>query len=144
MAKYNLIKLPGGAFAPANDVEAERLERLKSGCTFEVDIKQSRNQKFHGKVFAFFTFCFEYYFNESVNGNFEKFEWMRKRLTVAAGFYIEFETPKGTFKEPKSLSFATMEQEEFEACYKSLIQTAMNSIFKGCDNSMYDRLYSFF
>lgn len=144
MAEYNLIKQPGGIFIPANDIEAERLSRLKTGLTFKVDIKQSRNQKFHGKVFAFFTFCYEHYFNEGICGNVEQFDWFRKELVKAAGFYIEIKTRKGIIKEAKSLSYEKMSQEEFENCYKALIKVAMLTVFKGCDDSMYDRLYSFF
>lgn len=143
MAKYNLTKQAGGIFVPASDIEAERLTRLKTGCTFEVEIKQSRNQAFHGKVFAFFNFCYEHYFDEPAN-NSEQFDWFRKRLTIAAGFYVEFNTKKGLIREAKSLAYANMEQEEFENCYKALIQVAMQTIFKGCDESMYEKLYSFF
>ena len=144
MAKYQLTKQPGGVFTPANDIEVERLQRLKSGYTFEVEIKQSRNQKFHGQAFAFLTFCYEHYFNEGVNGNKEKFDWMRKEITKAAGFYVEIETRKGAIREAKSLSFAEMDQESFSEWYNAAIQVSMLTIFKGCDQSTIDRLYSFF
>lgn len=55
--QIQMIKQPGGLLLPASDADAERLERFKSGAMYQIDIKQPRNPAFHGKVFAFMSFC---------------------------------------------------------------------------------------
>lgn len=145
MSKFNLTKCAGGTFIPASDIDAEKLQRFKTGLTYEVEIKEKRNQRFHGKCFAFLTYCFEFYFSESVAGNVQKFDWFREELTKAAGFYDVIETPRGTYKRAKSLSYGSMSQEEFEAWYKAVIQVAITTIFKNSDDpNIYDKLISFF
>ena len=61
--KINFIKCAGGTLVPSSDIEADKMNRFKSGDNYEVDIKLSRNGKFHGKVFAFFNFCFSHWRN---------------------------------------------------------------------------------
>ena len=46
--------------------------------------------------------------------------------------------------EAKSLSFGSMDEEEFEDCYKACVNAAMKNIFKGCDSSVEQKLLSFF
>lgn len=145
MAKINFKKHAGGVMVPADELAAEQMQRFKTGVVYEMEIKEGRNQAFHGKAFAFLTFCFEHYFNEGVAGNVQKFDWFRKELTIAAGFYDEFETRKGKVKVANSLNYRSMSQETFEAWYKSVIQVAMLTVFKNSnDPNIYDRLISFF
>lgn len=59
MAKYQMMKLPGGILSPLNDEEAERLKSFQNGEQYEIEIKRQRNPAFHRKVFAFFNFCFD-------------------------------------------------------------------------------------
>lgn len=53
-------------------------------------------------------------------------EMFRKWLTVEAGYFDLYETPNGIRKEPKSISFANMEQEEFNAFYKNCFDVVWN------------------
>ena len=59
--KINMIKTAGGYLWPAFDRDAEKLTKFKTGETYEIEIKQSRNPAFHRKVFEFFNFCFEHF-----------------------------------------------------------------------------------
>lgn len=144
--KINVTKQPGGVLVPASDMEAEELNRFKTGCVYEIDIKNPRNPHFHGKVFAFFNYCFSYWKSDrefmDEKGQFDLF---RKNLTVLAGYYDEYYTIKGDVRiEAKSLSYGSMKQEEFEKCYQALIQAAMKHIFLGGDDDTYNRLVGFF
>ena len=144
MAKYNLIKNAGGVFVPASDLEAKRLERLKTGSTFEVEIVQGRNPRFHGKVFAFFTYVFECWSGgHKFQDQDAQFNEFRKQLTILAGFHNELYDIEGNLKlEAKSLAFHNMEQEEFEQCYNALIRAAIVHVPAVADDE--NRLLSFF
>lgn len=150
MAKYQMIKLPGGVFAPLNDDEAERLKSFQNNEQYEIEIKKQRNPAFHRKVFAFFNFCFDHWSADKTEWQFQdeqaQFDTFRKNLTVLAGYFDKTYTIKGDVQiEPKSLAYGNMEQSEFERCYNSLINAAMKHIFKGCnDQQILDRLYAFF
>jgi hypothetical protein len=144
MAKYNLTKNAGGVFTPASDLEAKRLERLKTGCVFEVEIVQRRNPKFHGKVFAFFNYVFEcWHQGHEFHDEDKQFETFRKELTILAGFYFETYDINGNLKlEAESLSYENMEPEEFERCYNALIRAAIVNVPAVADDE--NRLLSFF
>lgn len=149
--KVNFIKQPGGILFPASDIEADRLKRIKSGIVYEIDIKggDKRNRGFHGKVFAFFNFCFQYWCADNTDYKFQcesaQFNSFRKDLTIKAGYFDWTVDIFGNAKpEARSLSFDSMDQEEFEACYSALIDAALATIFQGADMENSNKLYSFF
>ena len=128
--KINFIKLEGGILTPASDYEEERLKKFKTGEVYEVEIKLSRNPKFHRKMFAFFNHCFHYWkgdkeFIDEVG----QFDVFRKNLTVLAGYYREYYNMKGEMRiEAQSLSFGSMDQEQFEQVYSAITQAATNAL----------------
>lgn len=144
--KINFVKHPGGTLTPASEIEAGRMERFKTGDTYEVSIVLRRNAKFHGKMFAFFNFCFKYWSSDKEFANEAKqFEVFRNNLTVMAGFYEEFHTIAGDVRiEAKSLAYDKMEPEEFEQCYNAQINAAMRNLFRPEDTHIYNQLMSFF
>ena len=144
--KITMLKFHGGQLSPANEMAAEALEKFKNGEQYEIDIKLTRNPKFHAKVFAFFKFCFEHWVSDkefmAEKGQFDCF---RQNLTVLAGYYDTFHTISGDTRiVAKSLAYASMSPEDFEACYKALIAAAMRTIFKDCGPDVENRLISFF
>lgn len=145
-----MIKQAGGALVPASDIEQKKLTRFKNDCCYEVEIKQTRNPKFHGKMFAFFNFCFEHWCADIEGYEYldepEQFDSFRKQLTILAGFRITtFPIDGGPLIiEAESLAFANMEQDRFQACYNALINAAMAKIFRGTDREIYNKLHSFF
>jgi len=144
--KINVIKQPGGVLIPASDLEFEKLNKFKTGHTYQIEIKNSRNSAFHGKVFAFFTYCFSFWESENKyqceQGQFDVF---RNQMTVLAGYYDSFYKLDGSVRiEAKSLAFSSMTQEDFEKLYSALIQVAMQKIFIGSDDEVYNKLVGFF
>jgi len=139
-------KGPGGVLYPASDLEAERMNRFKTGDSYQVDIKLSRNSKFHGKVFTFFNFCFDHWDNENKFQCEQKsFDVFRNHLTVLAGYYDSFVGIDGRVRvEAKSISYSNMTQEEFEMLYSSLINAAMKHVFNNTDEKTNAQLMSFF
>jgi len=144
--KINAIKQPGGMLEPASDMDAEQMNKFKTGNVYEIEMKLPRNPHFHGKVFAFFQYCFAHWKSDrefmDEKGQFDLF---RKNLTVLAGYRNEFYKIDGAVRvEAKSLSYGAMDQDEFESCYQSLIQAAMRYIFTGSDEETYNKLVGFF
>lgn len=143
--KIECVKTSVG-LVPATDMESDKFTRFKNGDSYEIDIKLQHNNKFRGKVFAFLNYCFEHWSNENeYPTNLTSFEGFREDLTILAGFKDVHYAIDGTFTvKAKSLSYAKMDQHEFEQCYQALIQAAMNTIFQGCNESYYNKLESFF
>ena len=144
--KVDMIKQPGGLLNPASDMEAERLKKFKNGEHYQIDMKMTRNPKFHGKMFVFFEFCFQYWKSDrEFQDEVKQFDAFRKDLTCLAGFYDSFYNIKGEVRiEARSLSYGSMDPEEFEQCYKAMIQASMTHIFQAADENTYNRLMSFF
>ena len=143
--KINFIKAAGGMLVPASDIEADKMNRFKAGDNYEVEIKLTRNGKFHGKVFAFFNFCFQYWKGENeYQDESKQFDVFREHLTVLAGYYDSFHGIDGRVRvEAKSISYAKMTQDEFEGLYSALINAALKHIsFNNKD--AYNQLVAFF
>ena len=68
---------------------------------------------------------------EKVGVVLQSMEVFRKWLTAEAGYFDVYETPAGIRKEAKSISFANMEQEEFNVFYKNCFQVAWNMMLAG-------------
>ncbi|HGE8502049.1 DUF1367 family protein [Serratia ureilytica] len=59
----------------------------------------------------------------------KSFEAFRAWVTIQAGFYTEFIMPDGTIRnEPKSISFAKMDDIEFGEFYKAVLDVLWNHI----------------
>ncbi|MDS1351987.1 bacteriophage protein, partial [Klebsiella pneumoniae] len=57
----------------------------------------------------------------------KSFEAFRAWVTIEAGFYNEYQMPDGPIrKEPKSISFAKMDDLEFSQLYKSVLDVLWN------------------
>ena len=144
--KVNMYKQAGGILSPATDMDAETMTKFKSGIMYPVEIKNARNPKFHGKVFAFFNFCFSHWCSENKYMNEQgQFDVFRANMTVLAGYYDTYYSIAGEARvEAKSLSYGAMTQDEFEKLYSSLISVAMRKIFSGSDDEVYNKLVGFF
>lgn len=144
--KITMVKQAGGVLHPASDIDAESLQKFKTGEHYQIEIKRSRNPQFHRKVFAFFNFCFEHWASdrEFMNEQGQR-EVFRNHLTVLAGYRTEHFNLKNEVRiEAMSLSFASMSQEDFEQCYQALIAAAMRTIFKDAGREIEDKLIGFF
>ncbi len=117
-----LMMKQGLYLIPCFDSDAENLKacRLKNGETYQVEIKRPRNIDHHRKMFALYNLCFE---NQQT---FECLEDMRYYLTCKAGYYKRVETLTGEMIIPKSISFAKMDQTEFNLLYKATLNAVCN------------------
>lgn len=138
MAELVMIRQPGGALVPATDEDAEALRKIKAGAAVRVDVKQIRNYKFLQKWFTLAKYAFDLwvervppkeYKGQPVKPSFDRF---RKDLIILAGHYDATFNAKGEIRlEAKSISFASMGEDEFEKLYSDTIDVVLQKILTG-------------
>lgn len=134
MTDIYMIKTPNGSLAPADGFSAEYLLKQKVGQGFRVKVTRIRNIKFHRKFFALLNYAFDAwkpedkkYKGENVQKNFEQFRW---DITILAGYYETSVRLDGTVRiRAKSISFANMDEDEFEQLYSAVIDVLLQRIF---------------
>lgn len=105
--------VPGGLMA-VNAIEAEQLEQLR-GLQTKVTITRPRNLAFHRKFFALLGVAYDM---ADTDLNKKQF---RAHVTVGAG-YCDFSESGGRLVAiPKSISFASMDDTEFERLYQDAL-----------------------
>jgi len=120
-----LVKKTIYGLVPVFNSDHEKLKesKLKIGEVYEVDIKKKRNYQFHKKYFALLNLCFE---NQE---HFELFDDLRDYVTVKSGYYRKITMPNGYEDiKPKSISFAKMDEIEFDDLYQKTITVVCNFI----------------
>lgn len=130
-----LTKINGG-LVPAYESDREQLDKLKSGALFECKVTKKRNSQFHRKYLALLNIgfeCFEPLEKEHkgipVVKNFNRF---RKDVIIATGRYDLVGRIDGSAKaEAHSMSFANMEDLEFEKLYSDTINVLLHRVMKG-------------
>ena len=134
MTDVFMIKTPNGSLAPADGQSAEILGRQKVGQGFRVRMTKIRNIRFHRKFFALLNYAFDTwepenkeYKGKPVQKNFEQF---RRDITILAGFYETAVRLDGSIRiTSKSISFASMDETEFEELYSKVIDVLLQRIF---------------
>lgn len=146
--KVNFIKQPGGAMMPASDADAEKSNKLNNFEQYQVDIPLKQNGKLHRKIFAFFAFCTRHYYGDSEAHKDEyQLNYVRKNLTITAGYYRQMWSRDGDKFEivPLSLSYKKMSPEERSDFYKRIINAAIKRVFdRTTDENTLNQLYNFF
>lgn len=107
---------------PAYETDYSKYQKLKIGEVYKCEIKQERNYEFHKKFFALVSLAYN---NQE---KFENIEHYRKYLTCKAGFYTAIETNTGTFVIADSISFASMDKDEFEKLYSQMLDVVIKEI----------------
>jgi len=146
--KVNILKLAGGVLAPADESQVEKLNKLTNGIVYEVDIKVKQNAALHRKVFAFFSFCTRHYYgdNEAHKDSYQ-LDYVRKNLTIAAGYYRQMWSRDGDKFEivALSLSYDKMSPEDRAEFYSRIINAAIKRVFdRNTDENTINQLYNFF
>ncbi len=103
-----------------NDMDEKR--KLKVGRDYEVEIKHPRNYEFHKKFFALINLAHN---NTHLDMPFDAY---RRYLIAKAGYFDVYTTDKGQFIEPKSISFTSMNQVEFEEVYSRVLNVIIKEL----------------
>jgi len=139
MAELALIKTANGQLAPlaANDAELIQ-QKLKTGDVVRADFKKARNGKFHRKYMSLLNLAFDYFEPAPVKYRgqqvtpMKNFNEFRKWLAVQAGFYDVVGYPDGSVRvRAKSISFANMDDIEFDALYSASIDVLLLNVLYG-------------
>ena len=107
---------------PLYPSDYDEKRKLRLGQDYEAEIKNPRNYEFLKKFFALVNIGHE---NTSLDMPFETY---RKYIIMKAGFFKSYQTPKGVFYEPDSISFSSMEQEQFEDVYSRVLDKIIEDI----------------
>lgn len=152
MKEIVLTKVAGGVLAPIDPQAAEYIAKLKTGAAVRATVKQQRNPKFHRKYFALLNLAFDawepaanLYRGQIVGKNFDQF---RNDIVCLAGFYEMAVNLKGeTRLTAKSISFANMDQHDFDALYNATVDVILKHILTTYDrealDAVMDRLMGF-
>lgn len=107
---------------PLYPSDYDQKRKLKLGQDYELEIKNPRNVGFHRKFFALLNIGHE---NSSLDMPFETY---RKYMLVKAGYFTPYQTPKGIYYDPHSISFTNMSQDEFEEVYSRVLDKVIEEI----------------
>ncbi len=126
--EFNLIKTLNGTFKLAFDSDFEKAKQIPLNVPFEVKYTKKRNWRFHRKFFALVNLCYQ---NQEQYNNFEH---LRKNLIICAGHYdLIFDLETGEQKkEAQSISFAQMDETEFNKLYTDVLNVI-------CDKFLFDK-----
>ena len=135
MAEMLLMRTAGGTLAPQCDEDAERIRRYKVGATIRCVTSEIRNSAFHKKWWALAKLAFDLwsetmpdqeYRGQEVQRSFQRF---RRDLIILAGHFQPVWAVNGEMRvEAKSISFARMDSETFEALYSATINAVLAKI----------------
>ena len=129
-----LIKTTNENFVPAYDSDRENSVRFPPGEIVKANITKPRNVGFHKKYFAMLNLMYQ---NQD---HFDYFENFRSYYQMRAGFYkiilvpqgrlekIKIKRPTGELHWPTSISFANMDQLEFENVYNRVLDRLLEDI----------------
>ena len=129
-----LLQNTAVGLVPLYDSDLDEKRKLKLGQVYQADIKVVRNIQFHRKMFAMLNTAWALLPERTQNG-FRSFEGFRAYLLVAAGFYDIYYSPrrKEFVEVPKSMSFASMDEAEFNDCYQKIKDVIWGLLSKRID-----------
>lgn len=141
-----VIKTPQGALIPADSQTAERLGKVKTGQGIRLKGTRMRNYQFHKKWWALVEFAFDHWEPAALDDPRWKgvtpeksLDRFRKDLTILAGHYEASYRLDGSVRiEAKSVSFARMDQEEFERLYSDTINAVLKHVLTNYDRDKLD------
>lgn len=146
--KISVIKTAQNKLWPADDIAEQHIHKLANGEEYEVEIRLRQNAKLHRKIFGFFAFCTQHYYGD-VDAHKDEYqlEYVRKKLTIIAGYCKQMWTRDGSSFElvPLSLKYSKMSPEDRGLFYKRVVDAALKRVFdKTTDEEILNRLTTWF
>lgn len=116
MTRLYLTKTAGGDLIGWDGKDAEYVAKLGAGETLEADVRKARNPAHHRKFFALFNRAYQ------SQNRYQSERRFYIELKVRAGWYDQVIDSNGKLVYvPISLSWATMDQTEFDKFYREAI-----------------------
>jgi len=128
-----LVKSQAGLL-PADPPTEDWYRKLKVGDVVRQESTVVRNPGFHRKYFALLHIGFENWQPDEIDSKYgtplKNFERFRKDVAILCGYYDIVIRLDGTSRpEAKSISFARMEEDEFEKLYSATIDLFLKRIY---------------
>jgi len=136
-------KAANGILVPSDEEAQQELSKLKLGQPVRVTIVRQRNYTFLKKWFALINFAFDYFETPALNYSpkmqglldaakitpEKSLDRFRKDVTILAGYYDATYRLNGEVRiEAKSISFASMNEEDFEKMYSKTIDVVIRHV----------------
>lgn len=120
---------------PMYDSDLDLKKRLKIGSVVKCKVSNPRNYEHHKKFFALVRLTFDNLpSNLAEAWKIHNEEDMLRRFKRDLGYFISTNNEHGEREiEYKSISFAAMEQHEFERFYNQCIDLVLSKYIKGLD-----------
>lgn len=139
------LRRAGMKFEPADEATVQAMAGLKTAEVYRCEVKRPRNYRFHKKFFALLNFAFENWdCRPEINryGQIEKnFKQFRKDITIKSGYYEQHFRIDGSFRVvAKSISFASMEEDEFNKLYNAACNVILRMVLKSYSREDLDRV----
>ena len=107
---------------PADKFSEEVIRKIPAGEVVRITWSRPRNYKFHKRYFALLKAGLE------LQDFFDDLDTFRYWLTIKSGFFNTIITPSGdTLLRPKSISFASMDEDEFKKLYSKTIDVIIEN-----------------
>jgi len=120
--KIYLIKTDFG-LKPSDKESEELYKKIKHNEVYSYEVKKPRNYKFHKKFFSLLSFCIDH-MQETYQKQFgfNNVNDLKDFILIVSKRYEEKQMPQGEiYKKLNSISFASMDEYEFEELYKDTI-----------------------
>lgn len=118
--KITLVKNLNNTFSLAYNSDYEKAKKIKAGELRDYETKKPRNPAFHRKFFALINLVFD---NQEIYSNTDD---LRHDLTIEAGYFTRRTNLEGDeVKKPKSISFAKMDEHEFNNLYNAFLNVVI-------------------
>ena len=120
---------------PLYDSDLDLKRRLKVGSTVRCRVTNPRNYRFHKKFFALVRLTFDNLPAPLVEQwGIRSTDDMLRRFKRDLGYFSSVTTPDGVTEiEYRSISFAAMEQHEFERFYDDCVNLVLTRYIRGLD-----------
>lgn len=132
--------LPGGQMTPASQHDADMLDALRPGETVRVTVKRPRNLKFHRKFFALLQAAYQF---EQVSDRYENLDQFLQSVKIAIGHADRHEAQiageRCVILIPRSISFASMDDTEFERFYSATLDALLRRWLRGVSEDELER-----
>ncbi len=130
MAALNLVKDLSG-FKPLGTDDAELMRTIPLGSMIECEYTKKRNPQFHRKFFALLNMGYEYWTPAEAEWRgfkaVKNFDVFREQVTILAGFReVTFNLDGSVKVKAKSISFAKMDDTEFQDVYSKVLEVIWN------------------
>lgn len=135
------FKLPTGDLRP---LDSDSLKSMAAGEAYEFEFRKKRNYKFLQKFMLFLKAVYDI---ETIQEQFSSVEHLRYALTMDVGHFEEVQGLTGEiYLKRKSISFAHMEEADFNKFYSKVMQLVLDQLPQYCAadiNNMMNKLMKF-